>query len=236
MTTTTSPHEEFEIAALRRARGALDADGVARLEAHLATCAACRGFSSMDAATKTAMRRRAREAVALRNWEKCRAVVRSRQQRVRKLFLWYVAIITVLVAIAGWRIGATSALIVGVACILTSATMALAWFIPFRRRATKAESDGPVELLRFCRFELDSKINAIHGNARIRWVMLPFYLFMLAACISRSLRDDSLARPNGSWLYAFQPLFLWTGYLFTLWYKALVLLPRLERERRELDS
>jgi hypothetical protein len=80
MTTTTSPHEEFEIAALRRARGALDADGAARLDAHLATCAACQGFAETAAATGRRWAARTRTATASRDWAATRAAFRDRRR------------------------------------------------------------------------------------------------------------------------------------------------------------
>src|SRR5262245_55350788 len=121
MTSVADPHEEFEIAALRRARGALDAEGVARLDAHLAACAACRSFASTAEATEAALRVRGVEAAARRALPNVREVA---DRRARGMLLRAVIGVSAWAAITALDIWARGFASVAVPAIIGAATIA----------------------------------------------------------------------------------------------------------------
>jgi predicted anti-sigma-YlaC factor YlaD len=241
MTSDSDPHEEFEIAALRRARAALDEDGVARLDAHLATCAACRGFAATDAAAATALRRRAAEAAASRDLAKTRASVRARAARDR-VRLANVAILAALVfvlilsmegrGIGDWDWQEIASLLVVHATI--PVVVYVAWYLPRRRRDAEAESLASGELLRNHRRDLDKEVGDLVWRQDRAVGVVTTILFMDLYYAHEEAQLDDLLPGYANWRKI--AVLAAIGVYVATWvgWRYFVDLPRLERERRDL--
>ncbi len=234
MTTSADPHEEFEIDALRRARGALDADGVARLNAHLATCATCRAFAATAEATKNALSGRTRNAAASRDWESTRSAFRDRRRAARRGAVTGWALLPPLLAVFWWTLAPP--------LFLCLAAWTTAMLVAASRRgaadarsARRAESVDE-ELLAFYRADLDREIALIRGSKHlIPLLAVSFGVLMAAnlALLAKALffDDRPFAEPQ-----LLMPLMVLPTVFVWLWRRVRVVLPRLERERRELDA
>jgi len=262
MTTPDDPHEEFEIAALLRARRALDSSAMARLDAHLAACAACRSYAATAAATESMLRRRVREAAGVRDWDKIRDAVRARSGRDRNRMLISAAVLAAYLAtMCVWPreldgdegrgpVGPVSwAIILTIGLLVTIVRSRSR-----RRRALAAEEKAPVELARFHRREVEKEIDQLRSRRTFALMAIAVFvvvdLLALAQIASGRrffARTVHVEDPPGSHVYYERPddrrpdwrplvhvALLHTALVWWFWYRTFFVLPRLERERRDL--
>jgi len=234
MTSSADPHEEFEIAALRRARGALDAAGVARLGQHLATCAACRGFAATAEATENALHGRTRTATTSRDWESTRAAFRDRRRAVRRGALTAWALTPPLVAVFWWTLAPPLfwCLVAWMSAMLVVASRAGAEDARRARRAEVVDAD----LLAFYRTDLDREIAVIRGSKPLFPILAASFGAMIVATLALLAKalffdDRPFAEPQ-----LLMPLVVLPIVFAWLSRRVRVVLPRLERERKELDA
>ncbi len=235
MTTQTGPCEEFEIAALRRTRGALDATATAQLSTHLAACSSCRRFATTAEATEAALRGQARAAVAERDWEHVRASFRLRRRSERNRKLRGLACVLTIVALQWWALGPLAGAITATFGVVV---LVFAWFryvLPRERRARQVESVD-TEMLAYYRQELDEEIGGLRSSRPLVVVLLVLYAATLVLMVANVAKELVLGHgfPNIENYVA-------TFIVFTLvgggmWWRGRHVLPRLERERRELGE
>ena len=234
MTTThRSSCEEFEIAALRRSRGAIDAGMVERLQAHLGSCTGCHGFAATAEATEAALRGRVRAASDGRDWDRVRAGFRARRRVDRNRKLRGLASFAVMVAIA-WSVGGP---ITGAAFAVLFAligALLYRWFlVPEQRRWRDVESID-TEMLAFYRSDLDKEIAGLRGG-RPLLVVFGLLLAMNALLMAGHIVKEILLGNGLPRLETYLATFVTFAALGgVFWLRARLLLPRLERERREL--
>src|SRR5512138_1511470 len=94
--------EEHEIAIEKRRHGALAAADTAALDAHLASCAACRAFEATSRRTEDAMAAMASEALGEVDWARVERGVRSSMARLVTAFAVMVSMVLGLGALAWW--------------------------------------------------------------------------------------------------------------------------------------
>lgn len=226
MTSASDPHEEFEIAALRRARGALDDEGVTRLDAHLATCAACRDFGAVAEATEQALRARGHAAVAKASPESVRSGLGALQRVRRTKALRDAAGITLLVPVVWWGIAWWFALWVVVSGVLS---FALRGVRELDRRRRLQRSDE-IDLLTQFRFDLDAEI------ARLRR-MERYGPLLFGVCAVEAVRTACIALAR---LVNGRPIadsrFVLTELVIVLIAIAVIVWPQWRRSKSELPS
>jgi hypothetical protein len=232
MTTDTSACEEFEIAALRRARGAIDAAGAARLEAHLGTCTACRAFAETAAVTEQALRGRSRRASAGRDWVRIRAGLDARSKDLRKHVVRSLGVTWILVALAWLLEGVPFALFTGGASVVTVAVVVIFHVLP-RERAARRAARSDAALLAWYRADLDREIRSLRVARPMVFVLGALWLGTCALSASQMIFAWSAGRPFDSRLQLFPPLVI-AFVIAQFAYQGWVRLPRLERERKDL--
>ena len=229
MTSDASACEEFEIAALRRARGALDTEAAGRLAAHLAGCGACRGFAATAVATEAALRGRAAAERPLP--DRARDAMRRRLGDARSRLVRGLGVVAVIVALEAWSQGATGALIVGGLAAAIVAVGFVTVVLPRRRQAMAAATGG--DLLGYLRTDLDWEIGELR-KARPALAVLGLLgaaLFVLT--IFNIVKDLWLVpRPVETAKYV-APLVISALVGVRLWHDVRRRLPRLERERED---
>lgn len=94
--------EEHEIAIEKRRHGALPAAESAALDAHLASCSACRAFEATSRRTEDAMAAMASEALGEVDWARVERGVRSSMARLVTAFAVMVSMVLALGALAWW--------------------------------------------------------------------------------------------------------------------------------------
>jgi len=234
MTTAADPHEEFEIAALRRSRGALDVAAVARLDVHLATCAACRSFAATAEATEAALGGRTRTASASRDWAATRAAFRGRRHALRRGALTAWALTPPLVAVFWWTLAPPLfwCLVAWWSVMLVVASRRGAEDARQARRAEVVDE----ELLSFYRAHLDGEIAVIRRSKPLFPLLTASFGALIVANLALLAKalffdDRPFAEPQ-----LMMPLVVLPTVFAWLWRRVRVVLPRLERERRELDA
>ena len=230
MTTETDHCEEFEIAALRRTRSALDARDADRLEAHLRGCAACRRFATTAEATGAALRGRVRTAETDRDWDDVRSAFRARRRRTRLAAAAAWALTPPLVALFWWTL---PPLVSGVvtACLVVGLVAASRGGAAEAARARLAESVDH-DLLAFYRADLDREIAVLRGSRPLFPLLSISFGVMIVvtlALLARSVLVDGTFDPK-----FLMPLTVLPAVYGWLWRRARIVLPRLERERGEL--
>jgi len=235
MTTTTSSCEQFEIAALRQARGALDAEATARLATHLVSCAGCRDFAATASATEAAMRLRVREASAGRDWETVRARFWARRRLDRNRKLRGLASFVLIFGLTAWSLGPVAG--TGVA-LFAVAMLAIGWWrvvLPEQRRARAARSVD-ADLLAFYRRDLDQELARLRGSRLLVVVMVVLFASNLVLMLGHVAKEMWLGHgfPDVQSYVATFVVFAVIGGM--MWCHGRYRLPRLERERRELGA
>jgi hypothetical protein len=234
MTTAADPHEEFEIAALRRARGALDGDLTRRLEAHLSSCDSCRSFAAAAEATAGALRGLARTATSSRDWDAMRSAFRAHRNARRRGARTAWALTPPLVAVLLWTLSPPLSwcLVAWLIVMLVLASRSDA------NEARRARLAGVVsaDLLAFYRADLDREIALIRKSKPLFPMLAVSFGLMIVASLAllvkaliaddRPFDEPQLLMP----LVVLPIVFAW------LWRRVRVVLPRLERERKELDA
>jgi hypothetical protein len=232
MTSDADPHEEFEIAALRRARGALDEEGVARLDAHLGTCAACSGFAATAAATTDALRGRVRRSSASRDWTRIRSGLDARAKELRRRLIPPLVVDCVLVAIV-WPLKGPgyAALLAGIAA-LGLAGLFVFWILP-RQRAARRAARSDTALLKYYRADLDREIRAFQSAKVCAFLVGAVWLYLAGSFIATAQNAWRAGRPYDVTDNVIMLLGN-AGAMALMAYQGWVLLPRLERERKDL--
>ena len=219
--------EEFEIAALRLARGSLAADEAARLGVHLAGCAACRGFAASAQATQAALRDRVVGASAGRDWDG--AALRRRVTGIWRRVAACVAVLVGTFALNWWENGLRSALGLGALCtVVLAAGLWLAHW-PRIRRARRAEAAGE-DLLACYRADLDGELARLRTSRGAAAAIAVLDVVVIATRARSVLLHGVAERVHLVQLVCAVSLLAFMAYRF------LVALPRLERERRELGQ
>jgi hypothetical protein len=234
MTTAAGLHEEFEIAALRRARAALDGAAAERLFAHLTTCSACRGFAETAEATGRALRRRAERATAERDWNDVRAGFRRRLALDRSRLARGLLVVAAIVALNWWQQGPVSAAVVGGFAAVVVAVGLLAVVMPRMRRARRAETVD-TDLLAYYRADLDREIDGLRKCRPFLGVLTVLCAAVVVLTFVNIAKDLWLQPRPFEAARAVVPILMVSLLAIPAWYRDRVVLPRLERERRELS-
>jgi hypothetical protein len=233
MTSDADPHEEFEIAALRRAHGALDAEGVARLDEHLATCVDCCAFAATAAATADALRGRAVRSSASRDWTRIRSGLDARMAAVRRRFAARLAMTCALVAGCWWVKGFEWAVVVAGVSAVAMGGVFVFYTLPRERTARRA-AQSDYALLVFYRTDLDQEIASLRASRAFVFLLGAIWIGLAVLFVSTAQDAWRDGRPYDP---SFRILLLSANLVLVVLkaHRAWVVLPRLERERRDLE-
>jgi hypothetical protein len=226
-------HEEFEIASLRRARGALDAAASARLAAHLASCGACRSFAATAEATQAALRGRVVAAAGGRDWDRVRAAFRARRRHRTRATRTGLAMLTAIVALETWAFGPAWGAALGVFALVVLVFGLFRTILPNARRAREAERVD-AELLDFFRRDLDHEIEELRRSKPLLPVVLWIYALLVLVTAGLVAKRLWITHEPVEWPELLVPVVVVTGVWVPIWRRVRVSLPRLERERQEL--
>jgi hypothetical protein len=233
MTTAADSHEEFEIAALRRARGALDAEGAARLEVHLATCAGCRAFGEIATAAEAALHARASAATVGRDWAAVRGGFARRVARDRTRIVRGVAVVAVIVALNWWMQGPVSAAVIGGMAAALVIVGLLTVVLPRTRRARRAERVDE-DLIAYYRADLDREIDGLRKSKPLLGILSVLCAGVVVLTAVNVVKDVWLQPRPFEAARDVGPVIMVSFLAIPAWYRARVVLPRLEREREDL--
>jgi hypothetical protein len=233
MTTSADPHEEFEIDALRRARGALDAEGVARLEAHLAGCARCRGFAETAEATETALRARSggTRDLTVVTAAFVRHLRRDVAIRASQAFGGGALVACTVLWTQGWEYG-----LFGVVGAAVGVAAGVYFVLLPRRRRRLADAAARPDYFAYYRRELDKEIKGLRA---LRPIVRVVGVICAAVVVVSVLNVFVKWGETGEFRavrIAVGALLMSTLATIPSWYNAYRLLLRLERERRDLDA
>jgi predicted anti-sigma-YlaC factor YlaD len=90
-------HDDFETAIEQRRHGALDPEGAARLDEHLASCSACGAFATVTTQTENEMRQQAAAAIEGLDWSWIeKSVVEWRTKTRRSFWIGVISTLAVL--------------------------------------------------------------------------------------------------------------------------------------------
>lgn len=224
--------EGFEIAIEMRLHGAADAEASRRLDAHLATCAACGAFESEARQVEESMKGDTENLDLNVDWNR----LRSRVRRIKNEN-WYlpaglfISLLTFVGALSVVRRtpGAWGAVAPLAGLLLAGFLVGL--FVSLRRagarlrEARKAE-ETPDGLLAYGRKELDERIRGLS----IGWLIMPLGAAPLLGLTAWNAHRAGFSGPVlvlSDWLLPF--LFVGLGL-----HSRFVELPKLKRERAEL--
>ena len=222
----------YQIAIEMKLHGAA-ADPVSRLEAHLASCPACREFETAAKQTEDTMRGDAREEEKTVDWNQL-------QERIRKLIKWNTPLGSALVILVtfifiqatnwidGWALGQAYKGPNWLVTLLWLVTMSVVFSVynGRRLREVKRAQTSPGKLIDFYRKELDSSIRQTLLTVAILAILVALGAFMWIREFQRGLNS---IRPLLSSL-PFGALFV-GSIVFGLFRE----LPRLRRERLEFS-
>ena len=238
MTTATDPHEEFEIAALRRARGSLGSDEAARLAAHVATCPACHSFAATAEATEVALRRRADAAVGDRDWGKVRAAVGALERDRRNRAIRGVVVLVVLPPLIWWGLGWIAGAVMAVLCVVMGVITDRRVWRPNRPARRLASID--TQLLVWYRRELDREIEQLRKQRQWAPVLLILFgvnaLLAMWNVVANRAADGSFAVSRPAVITVVVMLLSIALTVVPEWRRSRIVLPQLERERRDLGK
>ncbi|CAN5344279.1 hypothetical protein BH11MYX1_BH11MYX1_36210 [soil metagenome] len=162
-------HDDYEIAIEQRRHGALDSEGVARLDEHLASCSACAAFADVSHHTEDEMRQQAAAATTRVDWSKIERYLasRSKQDRIKHVQLvGFAVMIFVIMGVFALRARswhhAVAPLVVGCFFLLVLFTTAEILRRRSKRLATEVTTAARTKagLLEFYRRQLDREIVA----------------------------------------------------------------------------
>lgn len=217
--------DDFEVAVEQRLHGALDAAGAARLADHLSSCAGCRAFETRSRELEDAMRTHAARMSDEVDWKQLgESLDRWRRQLLGGTWKGLAAIflsVPFLALAFGYEVGGLSGLVSG---IIGGLTVVVWGRIAARRAIAEARQAERAsgQLLLFMRGQLDKLIRLEKQNA----LVLPFLaLLPLYGPLSREITPWSL-------FGAAMLMVLMVGLALR---SRFIVLPRLRRERAELD-
>jgi hypothetical protein len=209
---------DFEVAVEQRRRGALDAPAAAELAEHLSSCAGCRAFETRSTELEDTMRTHAARVSAEIDWNRLGRSLETWRRQLEAGTWKALAMVLLVVPVFWFAFGsAASALIGGLTVVI--------WGGLHARRAigdAREAARAPDQLLVFLRGQLDRQIRIERQNTRVLPILALLPLLLL---LDRGVSAASL---------------LGTALLMAL-FAALALrarlrvLPRLRRERAELD-
>jgi hypothetical protein len=233
MQTHVSPCEEFEVAALRRTRGALGPEEAARLAAHLGTCAACRAFAATAEATEAALRDRVDVASSGRDWDALRTSFRARRSRSRAMKILGFVVVAILLALDWWTMDPVFALVL---TVLLAAIVVVAFWVkilPEARRARQAEK-ADVDLVAYYRQDLDKEIGELRTSRPIVTVVVWLAAALPVLFAANLVKERWLGHPFPDVRREVVGILSMALVAGPMWYRTRRVLPRLEREREEL--
>lgn len=218
--------QHFELAIDRRlhAASALAPDEAAALEAHLATCDACRAYEASARDLERGLQTRADESRETVDWDRIERGVRANlRARFRKLVAG-VLIGALVVAISTWGFavpGEELDVILGVGTLVAAVVLGRAVFVVREVRAVAGLARGG-ELIARHRAMLAKQVRTIR---RFRWIALVVTL----ACVALAVRGGE---PRHVIVHAILACIVAGTWLHTL----LVGYPRLRRELAEIGE
>jgi anti-sigma factor RsiW len=212
--------DDFEVAIEQRLHGALDPDAAARLAQHLSSCEGCRAFEAQSRELEGAMRTHAADAIRDVDWSVLgRNVERWKTQMLAGVWKGLAAVIVAvpLVGLVFGRGHIATGLVAGLAVV--------GWGRIAARRSiaeVRAVEHAPGPLLVLLRSQLDRLIKIEKQNA----LVLPFFTL--------SPVGGLLAGELTPWRIAGVAMLVLLFVALAL-RSRLVVLPRLLRERAELE-
>jgi hypothetical protein len=212
-------HDDFETAIEQRRHGALDPEGAARLDEHLASCSECGAFATLTTQTEGEMRQQAAAAIEGIDWTWIEKGVVEWRAKTRRSF--WIGVISTLAVLPSLLYSASAF------GYLASVGLAIGVAISYRHgRRALVES---------------------HDAARSRGSLLPFYRERVAREIVLRRRGLAflVAFAIAIVAVAFTMRFSFSVRIFALGiatmivaggaWSAFVKIPRLRREREALD-
>lgn len=225
----SNPCEPFEVALLRRAHGALDAEGAASLDRHLLTCAACRAYAADAGASPWPT------PPAAPDWGAVLAGFRTHRQAERRRALVGAGALVLVMGGAAVTLGpwAGGALALGTGLALGYHTLVVARPEARRLRALESDRAGLVERYRA---DLDRRLADLRGARQVVFVTGLLMVLNLVFMLAKVTRELALGRglPDVESHLATFVTFAVVGAVMAAHGRRA--LPRLERERAELGE
>jgi Putative zinc-finger len=212
-------HDEFETAIEQRRHGALDPEGAARLDEHLASCSECGAFATLTTQTEDAMRQQAAAALEGIDWSWIETAVVEWRAKTRRSF--WIGVISTLAVLPSLLYSASAF------GYVASAGLAIGVVISYRhsRRALVASHDAETShgsLLQFYRERVTREI-----VLRRRGLV---FLFAFAIALVAAVLAMRFSFSQRVFAIGIATMFVAGGA-----WSAFVKLPRLKRERATLD-
>ena len=231
----------FQEMAERRLHGALGAEDSAALDAHLAGCGECSEFVRFAALSEEALRGRTLEEPAAGGGsggrdggDRVRDGFRQRHERDRLRIGKGVLVVAAITLLHGWSRGWAGAAFIGA---VGAIMLVLAWLLVARPRWRRARAalDPGGDLLATYRADLDREIGGLRQSRAWFWVVAVAWgavLIMQPVVLWKQhafgepldVRGAAFAALIGAWLVG------------SMLWRLRVTLPRLERERAEIDA
>lgn len=219
---------EFQIAIEMRLHGALADERAAGLDEHLASCDACRRFETLAEKTKATMSMRANTVVSKMDWERVLERIKATERGLHQDLSWgrTLSAITIGVAIGVaslWLAGSRDTLFnIIFPCIFIPA---FTWLqrCGVRRRLQELKQAELVrdEIVQHYRKDVERRIRVLRRSI----LAAPLFgIFCMGAGLYRAFSATSIAFH----------VILGLAFILLPLYTRIAVLPRLQRERKEL--
>ena len=219
---------EFQVAIEMRLHGALEADMTAGLDEHLASCEACRRFETLARKTEGTMNTCANTAASGMDWERVRKKIEAMERGLHRELSWPTTLFAMAIgaatgAVTVWAVGSKNPLYDSIfLCVFLAV---LIWYCRrgLRRRLQELKQVEGVreEIVQYYRKDVERRIKV---QRRCMLPSLLFGLFFIGVGLCTASSATSIA------------FYVAWGLIWILLplYSRVAVLPRLQRERKEL--